>query len=243
MPPAPLSSSAGGEVVSYSPSTGRGLALPLVAAIGAVLVVVVGMFWWFGRGPADRASAGTAPTTASPAPNVGPGSTTPDTTTATSPSETETETITPTPTPTPTPTVDEEQASLAELNTLVEQGRSSVRPHGQVVVQLSSKQVGTKDPRLVAANGTHTFYAADILAEYRDFKDRFEGSADVVLLMSTDYAPRYTAHGKPFWVTFAIRQFTGIRQAEQWCAQQFPTLSGKELKNVCFPRTLDPAGP
>jgi hypothetical protein len=108
------------------------------------------------------------------------------------------------------------------------------------VVQLSSKYVGITDPRQVAANGTHRFLAGDILAEHEALRERFGTSAQVVLLLSTDFGSRYRDRGRALWVTLATRPFGSIAQAARWCQGRFPGLSGKDLANVCLPRTLPP---
>jgi hypothetical protein len=162
--------------------------------------------------------------------------TTPPTTTPT------TEPTSPSPSPS-TSSLDPEKQALAELDRISKADRGRVSIAGQYVAQLASKNPGIVDPFQTAADGSHTFQASDILREYEDLKaGPGNGSAQIVLLKSTEYGKRQLYHGKPLYVTFALAGFGGSQGVLNWCAQRFPQLSGDELTNSCAVRRLRPAG-
>jgi len=135
---------------------------------------------------------------------------------------------------------DAEAAALKQLNDLRAGDRPQLAFNGQFVAQLSSKTVGTVDAFQLAQNGTHTFYAADILAEHLALRKGNNLGATIVLLLSTDYGKRQTVNGNPLWVTFAVGSFASPDDVTAWCAARFPTLSGKQLTNACAVRQLQP---
>jgi len=137
-------------------------------------------------------------------------------------------------------TSDAEAAALQQLNDLRAGDRPQLTFNGQYVAQLSSKTVGTVDAFQLAQNGTHTFYAADILAEHLALRKGNNLGATIVLLLSTDYGKRQTVNGSPLWVTFAVGSFASPDDVTAWCAARFPTLSGKQLTNACAVRQLQP---
>jgi hypothetical protein len=111
---------------------------------------------------------------------------------------------------------------------------------GRWTAQLASKYVGIVDPLQVASNGSHTFYAPDILTEHLALREASNLGATVILLRSTDYGGSY--EGRPLWVTFADGSFSTDRDVRQWCQARFPLLSGIVLENTCAPRRLEPPG-
>ncbi|MGH4020785.1 MAG: hypothetical protein ACRDT0_16480, partial [Pseudonocardiaceae bacterium] len=131
-----------------------------------------------------------------------------------------------------------EDEALAQLETLRQWDVASVRFDGQWVAQLASKKVGTVDLLQVASNGSHTFYAQDILAEHLDHRHGDNLGADVILLLTTDYGTTYQE--EPLWVTFALGPFGSSDDVRAWCSSRFPELSGDVLTNACVPRQLEP---
>ena len=108
------------------------------------------------------------------------------------------------------------------------------------VAQLASKSIGIVDPGQTAADGSHVFGAADILAEHRRLRDGDNLGARVVLLLSTDYGQRQVVTGSPMWVTFALGGFTSSDDVQTWCHRRFPDLADAQLTNACAVRRLRP---
>ncbi|MFI2712211.1 hypothetical protein ACH495_19010 [Micromonospora sp. NPDC018662] len=148
----------------------------------------------------------------------------------------------PEPTTTPTEAVDPEDEALSTLQVLSQQDLPTVTLDGGYAAQLASKAVGIQDPRQLATNGSHTFYARDILAEHNDLRDRFGGETRVVLLSSTDYGRQQRYEGQPLWVTFALPPESEKDAVAAWCAREFSGYRGSELANRCVPRRLNPPG-
>ena len=141
---------------------------------------------------------------------------------------------------TPGPAPDAEQAALSQLNALRSESLPQVSLDGRWVAQLSSKSVGITDPLQTAANGTHTFYAADILAELRDINATVGSSAALYLLWGTDFGKRSTApDGSPYWTTLADGGFGSEDDVTAWCTVTFPGLPADQLENQCAPRQLN----
>jgi hypothetical protein len=126
-----------------------------------------------------------------------------------------------------------------ELNALRDQDVALLPLDGRWAVQLSSKAEGITDPMQVAANGTHTFHAPDILSEHEAlrFDARFEG--DVLLVKGTDFGEASSYNGKPFWITIVLGDFASSDEVERWCESQFQELTAAQLANSCLPRSLD----
>ncbi|WP_327037965.1 hypothetical protein [Micromonospora maris] len=141
------------------------------------------------------------------------------------------------------PTFDDpEDLALAQLHQFRQQDLPTVSLAGQYVAQLASKTVGIVDRNQFAANGSHTFYAEDILAEHLDLRNRFDGETQVVLLLSTDYGRQQLYEGEPLWITLALPPGSSKEAVARWCANQFPQLTGTDLDNQCVPRRLNPVG-
>lgn len=133
-----------------------------------------------------------------------------------------------------------EEAALEQLAGYARGYDAIIPKNSQWVAQLSSKYVGVSDPLLTAANGTHTFYATDIVAEFEQIAQSVT-SVQVVLLDSRTYGKQQLIDGKNLWVTFGLSDyFTSEDDVLSWCAGEFPYLEGRERLNVCMPTRLKP---
>jgi len=143
--------------------------------------------------------------------------------------------------PQPDPTLTHERADArSELNRLRNEDVQLLPLDGQWAVQLASKAEGITDPLQVAANGTHTFHATDILAEHESFRSDPRFAGNVRLVKGSDFGEISSYNGKPFWITLLIGDFSSSDDVESWCAAKFPELDPEQLANSCLPRTLDP---
>ncbi len=142
--------------------------------------------------------------------------------------------------PSLSPSPDPDVAALARLRNLREHDLNLVALDGRYVAQLASKIVGIVDPRQTTATGSHTFYAADILAEHLALRRHAAPDAPVVLMLSTDFGSRSRYHGQPLWMTLALGRFPSADAVRGWCAARFPQYGGALLANRCLPRRLDP---
>ena len=188
------------------------VALVVLAVVLVAIAVVIAVIMASRLGAQPEASSTTAPTAV---------------TTVTVPP-----TQSPTPTPTPTPTVDPEVAAQAELDRLIAESASWVPLDGQWAAMLGGKWVGITDPLQTNSKGSHTFGAADILAEHETLKARVAG-ADVVLLDSRTFGDNISYDGQPLYVTIGLGDFNDRDDVLAWCAAQFPELSGARLENQC----------
>lgn len=133
-----------------------------------------------------------------------------------------------------------EELALAELEALRAASLSRLILDRRWVAQVASKSVGITDPLQTAANGTHTFYAVDILVESRAVTSGVAASS-VLVLRSDDFGRRsFADDGQPYWVTVVDVGFGSSDEVTAWCARTYPTLSPEELENACAPRTLAP---
>lgn len=106
---------------------------------------------------------------------------------------------------------------------------------GRWVLVLSAKRPGITDELQTAANGTHTFYFPDILAEYESLASRLY-DVDVLMLRTADFGKQ---GGTDLWFTVADPGgLNSEEDAKAWCAAAFPELSGKALSNQCLPRKM-----
>ncbi len=188
------------------------VALVVLAVVLVAIAVVIAVIMASRLGAQPEASSTTAPTAV---------------TTVTVPP-----TQSPTPTPTPTPTVDPEVAAQAELDRLIAESASWVPLDGQWAAMLGGKWVGITDPLQTNSKGSHTFGAADILAEHETLKARVAG-VDVVLLDSRTFGDNISHDGQPLYVTIGLGDFNDRDDVLAWCAAQFPELSGARLENQC----------
>ena len=151
-------------------------------------------------------------------------------------------TTTPSPSPTPPTKEEAERQAREELETLAADGYATANPRGQWVAQLSSKYIGITDPNQTAeVSGGHKFLAVDIVAEYNATKQKAEQlGASVVLIKGSDIKKgRDERSNHLFWYIFGV-DFGSKSEAERWCQDLYPGLSGARLKNVCFPTQLKP---
>lgn len=139
----------------------------------------------------------------------------------------------------PEPTKDPDTIALEQLNLLRQQDATRLALDSRYAAQLASKVPGIVDPYQVAANGTNTFRAADILAEHLAAR-RSVTDAPVVLALSTDFGNRGLYQGQPLWVTLAVLGFPTTESVTGWCQARFANLSGEALRNRCLPKKLDP---
>jgi hypothetical protein len=110
---------------------------------------------------------------------------------------------------------------------------------GRWVAQVASKNVGVTDPLQTALNGTHTFYALDILAESLSMDSTVNDPNDVYVLWGTDFGKRSAAaDGSPYWTTVVDAGFASHDNVLEWCRVTFPTLTQQQLDDTCAPRQL-----
>jgi hypothetical protein len=136
--------------------------------------------------------------------------------------------------------VDPEQQALDQLGSLRAQSLPRVVLDNRWVAQVASKSVGIIDPLQTAQNGTHTFFARDILAESLAARGTVGDPSRVYVLWATDFGKRSTAaDGSPYWVTLVDAGFTSADDVQTWCAQTYPTLSPQQLADTCAARQLN----
>lgn len=140
----------------------------------------------------------------------------------------------------PSPPATDDAAALQQLEALRAQGLAEHPPTGQWAAQLAAKSIGTTDPAQVAANGSHTFYAGDILAQSRRIAAGPAG-ADVFVLRSDDYGKgSVDARSNPYWTTLAAGPFASAADVRTWCDSVFGDVPAATRGNVCLPRQLLP---
>jgi hypothetical protein len=134
-----------------------------------------------------------------------------------------------------------ETAALAALDTLRAGSLARVPLDGRWVAQVASKWVGVTDPLQVAQNGTHTFYAADILAESLGARSTMNDPSDVYVLLGTDFGQRSVGpNGAPIWVTIVDAGYASHDNVLAWCRVTYPSLTPDQLADTCAPRQLTP---
>lgn len=207
-------------------------ALAVVAAIGVVGWVVSTQM---GRAEtATPATVRTAPTIDSTEASTAP------TTQPTKPPAATTTTRAPAPVATSAPRVDPNARARETLRSMAAVDLARTHRNGEWVAQLASKFVGVTDPRQTTSSGSHTFYEADILAEHEALRAQFS-AYDVVLLDSRTYGKRRDKNGAAIWVTMVVNNgFNSEDSVLAWCGSQYPSLSGKDLLNICMPNRLNP---
>lgn len=148
------------------------------------------------------------------------------------------------PSPQPTAQVDQrtpEQQALDELGALRAQSLAGLDLDGRWVAQVASKSVGITDPMQTAENGTHTFYAVDILAESQAAREVVADPSQLLVLQSIDFGKiSTTSAGLPYWVTLVDAGFGSSDDVQAWCSRTYSDLSPAELANACAARTLTP---
>ncbi|WP_432523253.1 hypothetical protein [Kineococcus sp. SYSU DK006] len=134
----------------------------------------------------------------------------------------------------------DDAAATAELHERRRQGLAAHPPQGQWVAQLSAKSVGTTDPVQTAANGSSTFYAADILAQSEEIASGIP-ARDVFVLQTTDFGTGLLdARGNPYWVTLVAGPFADAADVQTWCDSMFALTPQGQRTNACLPRRLTP---
>jgi hypothetical protein len=147
----------------------------------------------------------------------------------------------PDPTSSLTPTASPEERALQALGDLRQRSLQGLVLDGRWAAQVASKSVGITDPLQVAQNGTHTFYAVDILAESVAVREVAPPAA-ILVLQSTDFGKFSVARdGQPYWVTLVDLRFGSSDAVKEWCAAAFEHLNAEQLANACAPRTLTPS--
>ena len=136
------------------------------------------------------------------------------------------------------------QTALESLQAAYADGASRFTANGQWVIQLASKWNGITDTYATTAAGSHRFRLPDILSEYTGLKDTF--GSDVVLVQSTDFGKQQSYAKKPadepMWVTiYDPGTFATKGEAAAWCSDAFAALSGRQLRNACYPRQAVPS--
>jgi hypothetical protein len=201
----------------------------LVGVLLAGLVLVVVLVAVPGRGTSDASATGApggvtgAASSSAPAPRT---------------SVSRTTSAAPTTSALPTPTVSPEEQALEQLESLRSASLVTLRLDDRWVAQVASKSVGITDPLQVAANGSHTFLAADILAEVEQAQAR-AGGQRMLVVQSTDFGKRsYGPNGQPYWVTLVDGGFSSSDDVRSWCARTYYELDATALANACAPRTL-----
>jgi hypothetical protein len=132
-----------------------------------------------------------------------------------------------------------EEQARAQLGSLRSASLAQLTLDDRWVAQVASKSVGITDPLQTAANGSHVFYAADILAEVRQAQVTAGSAGNVLVLWSTDFGKRSAGpDGQPYWVTVVDGGFAGSTAVKDWCARTYSQLDAAELADTCVPRTL-----
>jgi hypothetical protein len=213
---------------------GGGRRTGIVAGL-TVLVLLLGGggAWYFGHRSKEPTQPIAVITTAVP---IEPSPEEPATTEAAATEPTE-EATTTAPTEESAPVDD----ALDQLEQTSRQDLTQVSLNGQYVAQLASKYPGIVDQQQETATGSHTFQAADILAEYERLRDDpANGQAQVVLLRSIDYGIRQRYQGHALYVTFALDDFGSSQSVRSWCVKRFPSLSDAAREDQCAVRRLKP---
>jgi hypothetical protein len=132
-----------------------------------------------------------------------------------------------------------EPQALAQLQQLRAQSLQRVVLDGRWVAQVASKNVGVTDPLQTALNGSHTFYAVDILAESQSIVSRVGDPTKVYVLWGTDFGKRSQApDGSPYWTTIVDAGYASHDNVLAWCKVTFPELTPQQLADTCAPRQL-----
>ncbi|MCE1178377.1 MAG: hypothetical protein LWW86_05025 [Micrococcales bacterium] len=151
------------------------------------------------------------------------------------------------PTPAPgVPTVNDQSGANATAKRNLELSRefeaeNGIDLDGHWILQLASKYDGVSDPRQIASDGSHVFRYVDIYAEYQRIAGNMGAKGvPVRLLLGSDFGKQLSFSDRT-WVTIADPGGISSKEAaNDYCAQLFPNLSGKDLLNVCYPRQMTP---
>jgi hypothetical protein len=141
----------------------------------------------------------------------------------------------------PSPANGSEQDALTELQSLRDASLAWIQLDGRWVAQVASRSVGSTDPQMTAANGTHTFLADDIVRENWAVDAALNGAGTVWELWATDFGTRATApDGSPLWTTLVDAGFGSADDVTAWCATAYPGLTPDQLAHRCTPVQLTP---
>ncbi|WP_375433421.1 hypothetical protein [uncultured Friedmanniella sp.] len=133
---------------------------------------------------------------------------------------------------------EQEDQALADLQNQAATDLERTELDGHWSAQLASKDVGVTDTYQRTASGSHTFEAADILAEHQRLRDRLSPPYTIRLLYGPDAFGTDDTDGRALWYTFAVDNFDSKKDVEQFCKSAFPELGKDERGNQCFPRRL-----
>jgi hypothetical protein len=100
--------------------------------------------------------------------------------------------------------------------------------------------VGITDPLQTTQTGSHTFMAADILAESLQARQTVANPAqNVYLVWGTDFGKRSQApNGSPYWITLVDAGFGSSGAVKAWCQSTYSSLTPAQLADTCAPRQL-----
>jgi len=127
-----------------------------------------------------------------------------------------------------------EQDALNELEGLRDASLAWIQLDGRWVAQVASRSVGSTDPEVTAANGTHTFQADDIVRETWAVDAALNGAGTVWVLWGTDFGAKATApDGSPLWTTLVDAGFRSADDVNAWCATTYPGLTPDQLAHRC----------
>ncbi|XVX20459.1 hypothetical protein ACQP1U_00855 [Actinomycetota bacterium] len=144
------------------------------------------------------------------------------------------------------PTVDSRAAANAQARNDLNQLRSyslqgGLNLDGRWIVQLASKYDGVPDPRQIASDGSHIFRYVDILAEHQRISGQMGAKGvNTYLLMGSDFGKQINISSKTYTTIADPGGLYSKADAQSYCSQLFPGLSGKDLQNVCYPRQMTP---
>lgn len=216
----------------------QGLIIGLVIGL-VVLLVAGGAGWYVFLGP-GKAGTGVAASSSAPESAAPPSSAAPSGSRVGVPSG-ETPGTVPGGAVGPTTTAPQvlENAALATLNSLRADSLSRVTLDGRWVAQVASKSVGITDPLQTAQNGSHTFYATDILAESLRARQLVDSPSKVYVLWGTDFGKSSgAADGSPYWITLVDAGYASQDNVTRWCHVTYSQLPPQQLADTCAPRQL-----
>lgn len=108
------------------------------------------------------------------------------------------------------------------------------------VVQLASKHPGEVDPYEFTERGTHTFYARDIWAQHLQIEAGVADHDATVLLLNAEDFGRQRDREATYWITLVDPGYLETEEeADAYCAELFPELTGHQLDNSCLSRRLE----
>lgn len=206
------------------------LAIGAALAVGLLVLGIGGGVVWFLTSEDEEPAAVSTETVSTDAPSTPTSTDTGDPAPTTS-----TVTTTTTTTTDAAPTI----SATDELNDLRDESLTLLYTDGRWAVSLSAKQDGTRDDRQVTSSGSHVFRLPDILELHEGYDSVYSSTTDVYLLKAEDLGSTTGPDGDRIWMTIVDPGGLSSRDdAERWCADEFPWLSGDDLDNACYPRQL-----